>query len=205
MNIDQDDEDHGGNGHDHGYAPALDPFTAALVLIDLALNPKATKAALKKLAQVDKSIGAAEQKLVAVTAQVEQTNNALAERESAIAAREKALDEREAGFADALKDAHATLRQYYDSIAAEDTRVRYRIMAHANLLHGFNERLQILPSWQQLRQMVPDLPADLPALKQTDVMRIDALSDTSDDPNADRHGNVFLGTLSRDVSHKDAA
>jgi hypothetical protein len=56
-----------------------------------------------------------------------------------------------------------------------------------------------------LRRQIVDLPEDPPALKQTDVMRIDALSDTSDDPNADRHGNIFLGTLSRDVSHKGAA
>jgi len=33
-------------------------------------------------------------------------------------------------------------------------------------------------------------------------VRIDALSDTSDDPHVDRHGAPFLGELTRDVSHK---
>ena len=34
------------------------------------------------------------------------------------------------------------------------------------------------------------------------TMRIDALSDTRDDPHADRQGAPFLGELTRDVSHK---
>ena len=47
MNDNDRDHDDGDNGN--GYAPAVDPFSAAIVLIDLALNPKATKVALKKL------------------------------------------------------------------------------------------------------------------------------------------------------------
>jgi hypothetical protein len=31
------------------------------------------------------------------------------------------------------------------------------------LLHGFNERLQDLPDWPVIKQMIPGLPADLPA------------------------------------------
>jgi len=37
------------------------------------------------------------------------------------------------------------------------------------------------------------------------TMRIDALSDTYDDPHADRQGAPFLGELTRNVSHKRGA
>jgi hypothetical protein len=163
MNIDHDDEDHGGNGHDHGYAPALDPFTAALVLIDLAQNPKATKAALKKLAQVDKAIGAAEQKLAAVTAATEQTNNALAERESAIAARETALDAREAAFASSCADVRDELRAYHNHLEQTHRQLVRRIMSTAGILGQWNFDLQDPPTWSQLQRMVAGLPDDLPA------------------------------------------
>jgi hypothetical protein len=50
------------------------------------------------------------------------------------------------------------------------------------------------------------LPDDPPALEREVAAhpRLDVFSDTSADPHADRHGNAFLGTLSRDVSHKGA-
>jgi hypothetical protein len=60
-----------------------------------------------------------------------------------------------------------------------------------------------LPTWDQLKRLVAGLPDDPPL--ERDVAshpRMDVFSDVSDDPNADRHGNVFLGTLSRSISHK---
>jgi hypothetical protein len=192
MNIDHDDEDNGGNGHDHDYSPpALDPFTAALVLIDLAQNPKATKAALKKLAQLDKSIGTAEAKLAAVTAQTEQIKAALDVRAAELDAREAEIARREDEFANSLADARNNLRQYHDSLAQEDRRIRYRILSSANLLHGYNERLQDLPSWQQIKKMVPDLPPDLPTPAAEVVTR---------EVREDWSGNVFApSTLTRSV------
>ena len=75
-------------------------------------------------------------------------------------------------------------------------------MSTTGILGEWNPNLQPLPSWQQLRGMIADLPADLPGPGAEPAMRIDALSDTSNDEHADRHGNVFLGELTRDVSHK---
>jgi hypothetical protein len=79
-------------------------------------------------------------------------------------------------------------------------------MSSADLLGGYNPQLQDLPSWDVLKRLVVGLPDDPPPLER-DVAshpRIDA-SDMFFDPHADRHGNAFLGTLSRDVSHKGAA
>jgi hypothetical protein len=206
MDYEADDENDGGNGHNHGYAPAVDPFSAALVLIDLAQNPKATKVALKQLVKLDKDIGAAEAKLAAVTAQTEQQQAALDARAAELDAREAAITKREDEFAASIEEARDHLRRYHDSIAEEDRRIRYRILSSADLLHGFNSRLQDLPDWPAIKQLVPDLPADPPAIERdVSYPRIDVFSDTSNDPHGDRHGNVFLGTLSRDVSHKGAA
>ena len=199
MSNDDEDQDNG-----NGYAPALDPFSAAIVLIDLALNPKATKAALKKLAQLDKSIGAAEQKLAAVQAQAEQTAAALAERAAELDRREAANERRETEFAASLQEARYNLRGYYDHIAEADRHLRYRILSHANLLHGYNAQLQDLPDWPAIRRLVVGLPDDPPPLEREVAAhpRIDAFSDTFSDPHADRTGLPFLGELTRDVSHK---
>jgi hypothetical protein len=188
MDYEQDDDD--GNGH--GYAPALDPFTAALVLIDLAQNPKATKAALKKLAQLDKDIGIAECKLAAVTAATAQTKAALDARAAELDAREAAITKREDEFAASLEEARDHLRGYYNSIAEEDRRIRYRILSHADLLHGYNSRLQDLPDWPAIKQMIPGLPADLPAASPAEVISENVCEDWS--------GNIFSpSTLTRTV------
>jgi hypothetical protein len=72
------------------------------------------------------------------------------------------------------------------------------------MLGGYNPQLQDLPTWPQIRQVVVGLPDD-PAPLEREVTHIDALSDTFDDPHADRHGNAFLGSLSRSLEHKRGA
>jgi hypothetical protein len=104
---------------------------------------------------------------------------------------------REAEFETSCREAHEHLRQHYDSNEQADRQLRYRILNHANLLHGFNPRLQTLASWQQIRNMVPNLPPDLPPVERDVASSTDASVFT--DPNADRHGLPFLGTLTRDV------
>jgi hypothetical protein len=47
-----------------------------------------------------------------------------------------------------------------------------------------------------LRGMTRNEPDAAPA------MRIDEMSDTHDDPHADRHGQQFLGSLTRSIDHK---
>jgi hypothetical protein len=198
MDYEDDDEvDGGGNG-----TPAADPVVIAFTLIDLALNPKAAKAGLKQLVKLDKSIAAAEQKLAALTAQAEQTTVALAQREAAVVAREAALDARETAFTSSLEDAHSELREHHGRVEQAHRQLVHRVMSTSGILSGWNPDLQDLPTWEQLRRQIADLPPDPPALVTAPIMRIDALSDTFSDPNADRHGNAFLGTLSRDVSHQ---
>ena len=52
---------------------------------------------------------------------------------------------------------------YYNSVAEVDRTCRYRIMASADLLSGYNPALQDLPSWDVLKRLVVGLPADPPA------------------------------------------
>jgi hypothetical protein len=183
-------------------APA-DRFGDALALCRIA-NNKTIATALKKLRRVNRQIADAEAKVIAVSDQAEQMQAALAEREAAIDARERAITEREDGLAASLQEARDHLRAYYDSIAEADRHIRYRVLSHAGLLRGYNPELQDLPTWDQLKRLVVGLPDDPPSIER-DVaasLRIDALSDTSDDPRADRQGAPFLGELTRDVSHK---
>jgi hypothetical protein len=194
-----DDSDRGSS------APAADPVLIALQLCALA-NNKTVATAIKKLRRLDRQFADTQAKIAAVTAAAEQKAAALAEREAACDARERALDDRATEFESSLQEARDHLRGYYDSIAEADRHLRYRILNHADLLHGFNAQLQDLPSWPAIRQLVVGLPPDPPPLEREAAAgpHIDVFSDTSDDPHADRHGNVFLGALTRDVSHKGA-
>jgi hypothetical protein len=189
--------------HGNLSTPAADPVLIAFTLIDLALNPKAAKAGLKQLVQLDKSIGVAERKLADIERQAAEMQAALTARAAELDARERALTEREDAFAASAQDVRDELREHHAHLDDLHRLLVHRVAATAGIM--WNETLQGPPSWQQLRQQIPDLPADLPVVSQPAVLPIDALSDTSDDPNADRHGHVFLGTLSRDVSHKGAA
>jgi hypothetical protein len=199
------DDGEDGNSHDYS-ALAVNPVLIAFTLIELALNPKAAKAGLKQLVKLDKDIGVAERKLAGLEARAADTAAALAEREAELAAREAEIERRESSFEASLHEARDHLRGYYDSIAEADRHLRYRILSHADLLHGYNAQLQDLPDWPAIRRLVVGLPEDPSPLEREVAAhpRIDVLSDTFSDPNSDRHGNVFLGTLSRDVSHKGA-
>jgi hypothetical protein len=198
MSIDQDD-DNIDDTADIG-APALDRVTAAIAFVDfaadlydLAANHKAYKARLTKLRRLERDIAAAEQKLAALTARTEQTEAALAEREAELAARDAEIERRESSFEVSLAEARDHLRAYYDSLADTDRRIRYRILSSADLLHGFNERLQDLPSWQQIKQLVPNLPDDLPAAPPVEVV--------SENVREDWAGSVFTpgSSLTRTV------
>jgi hypothetical protein len=183
-----------------------DPFALAIALCQIAANAKAIEPALRRLRKLGRDIAKAEQKLAAVTAQAEQTTAELAARAAAADERDRALDARVTEFESSLETARGELRGYYNHIADADRHIRYRIMSHADLLGGYNSQLQDLPSWDVLKRLVVGLPDDPPALER-DVAshpRIDP-SDTFFDPHADRHGMQFLGTLSRDISHKGAA
>jgi hypothetical protein len=201
--VDHDDDTDEHDGSDHGYsAPAADPVLVALQLCAVA-NNKTTAAAIRKLAKLDRQYADIQAKIAALAAQAEQTNVALAQREAAIDERERALDARATEFESSLQEARDELHNYYRHVEEEDKRLRYRIMSYAGLLGGYNPQLQDLPSWNVLKRLVVSLPDDPPPLERDVVShpRIDAFSDTFDDPHADRHGAPFLGELTRDVSH----
>jgi hypothetical protein len=188
MSIDQDDD-----SIDDTEANCLmpDPFVTALELCRIASSPKTIATALKKLRRLGRDIDAAEQKLAALTAQSEQTEAALVEREAELAARSAEIERRKTEFENLRREAHEHLRGFYDSLAQEDRRIRYRILSSANLLHGYNARLQDLPDWPAIRQMVPDLAADLPA-PSAEVI--------SENVREDWSGNIFSpSTLTRTV------
>jgi hypothetical protein len=203
-----DDTDHTDehDGSDHGYsASAADPVLVALELCKLA-NNKTVAAAIKKLRRLDRQFADAQTKLAAVEAQAAEIVAKMESDAGALAERERAITRREDEFEGSLNEARDNLAKYYNNLADMDRRIRYRIMASADLLAGFNEQLQDLPSWDQLRRLVVGLPDDPPPLEREIAPhpRIDALSDTFADPHADRHGTQFLGTLTRDVSHRGA-
>jgi hypothetical protein len=205
--VDHDDDniDTATAGTDHGHpAPAADPVLIALQLCAIA-NNKTTAAAIRKLCKLDRQYADIQTKIAALAAQAEQRNAELVQREAALAEREHALDARTTEFERSLQEARDNLAEYYRHVEQEDKRLRYRVMAHADLLSNYHPTLQDLPTWPQIRRLVAGLPDDPPPPEREVVShpRIDA-SDTFFDPHADRHGAPFLGTLTRDVSHKAA-
>jgi hypothetical protein len=186
-------------------APALmDPVAAAIALRDvvaafsnaykLVTTDKAKAAQLRAVDKLDRRAAKAvavrdeaRAEAAAIVAKIERDTNALAERE-------RALDARDAAFASSLQEARDHLRAYYDSLADMDRRIRYRILSHAGLLHGFNERLQDLPDWPAIERMVPGLSPDLPAAPAAEVI--------SENVREDWSGNVFAAgaTVTRSIN-----
>jgi hypothetical protein len=200
MSDDIDTNDHDAD-HGDGIASFLELLAEAIIAArDLVLNAKIKPAELKKRAKFERGLVDIQAKCAALTTHAEQTKATLDERAAELDARAVELERRKTELEAAIEEARDNLRGYYDSVAEADRRLRYRILSHADLLHGYNAQLQDLPSWPAIRQMVPGLPPDPVPIEPHP--RIDSLSDTFSDPSADRHGNAFLGTLSRDVSHK---
>jgi hypothetical protein len=180
MNIDDETDDANGHGNGHDYGPALDEidlFGAAIALCQVAQRAKAVEGALKRLRKIGRDTLVAERKLAAVEARAADTAAALAEREAELAAREAAIERRETELEVSLHEARDHLRQYHNNLAQEDRRIRYRILSSADLLHGFNERLQELPDWPAIKQMIPGLPPDLPAAPPAEVVTREVTTD----------------------------
>src|SRR5262249_14657168 len=162
----------------------VDPLALVIELVlavcKIAASPKAAEAALNKIRRAARAAATAEQRSVVAEAQAEQVNAALSERVAALDARAAELDAqaadlspRAAEFETSLAEARDHLRGYYDSVADADRRLRYHVLAHADMLHGFNERLQDLPDWPAIKQMVPGLPDDPPSEREEPGFRID--------------------------------
>ena len=170
-----------------------DPFSLAIELCKVAAKPATYAAALKKLRKLGRDIETAERKLSQLQADAAAIAAKAESDASAIAEQSRALDARKAEFEVSVAAARDQLRAYHDSLADTDRRIRYRILSSADLLRGFNERLQDLPSWQQIKQLVPNLPPDLPTAPPAEVTQ---------ETREDWTGHTFIAgsTLSRSVN-----
>jgi hypothetical protein len=191
--VDHDDDTDEHDGSDRGHSPpSADPVLVALQLCTLA-NNKTVATAIRKLAKLDRQFANTQAQVSALAAYAEQINAKLDARAAALDERDRALTQREDELAASCQEAHATLRASHDHFSEVDRRLRYRILSSADLLHGFNEKLQMLPNWQQIKQMIPGLPADLPATPPAEVV--------SENVREDWSGNIFSpSTLTRSIN-----
>jgi hypothetical protein len=189
--------------------PALvDPVAAAIALTELvdsfhrvyklATDSKANKARLRALAKLDRQIADAEKKRAAIEADaaaivtkaendVRSIREDAEQRLDAAATAEAELVERERKIS-ILENAWRGLGEGPDVWSGLRS-AEYTPLQKARMAAG------------QQPGKDPDVylfsePAAAPA------MPIDAMSDTASDAHADRHGALFLGELTRDVSHK---
>jgi len=194
MSIDQDDDNIDDTGdHDH-FAPAADPVLVALELARLAASPKTIATAIKKLRAIDRKFTDAQTKLAAVQAQAAELEAALVARDAACGERERALDAREVAFASQVADVRDELREQHNRLEQTNRQLIHRILSCSGLLAEWNPALQPLPSWQQLRQRIADLPPDLPTAPAAEV--------TQENVTQDWVGHSFVpnSTLSRSIN-----
>jgi hypothetical protein len=189
---DTDDTDEH-DGSDHGHSASADPVLIALQLCALA-NNKTVATAIKKLCRLDRQFADTQAKIAALTTEAERMEAKLAQRAAELAEREHALDMRETGFESSLADARDELREHHARLDETHRQLIHRIMSCSGILAEWNPNLQPLPTWEQLRRMIVDLPADLPApaADRTEVM----------DVKEDWTGHVFVpgSTLTRSIN-----
>jgi hypothetical protein len=171
-----------------------DPFVTAIELCRIASSPKTIAAALKKLRKLGLAIDAAEAKLAAVQVQAAEIATKLETDVGALDERQRAFEARAVEFETSLHEAHATLRQHHARLSDTDRRIRWRVLNSADLLAGFNEQLQDLPDWPQIKQMVPGLPDDPPTAPPTEAVFQEVREDWT--------GHVFVpgSTLTRTIN-----
>jgi hypothetical protein len=171
-------------------APTL---SAVITLMGALRNRKTVEARARALARINQQIDDATTKLTALTAKAEQDEGALAERAAALDAREAALDARVDWFAASLAEARDELRSYHDQLTQAERQLIHRVMATAGITANWNPNLQSPPTWEQLRRMVADLLADLPAAPPAELVSQEAREDWT--------GNVFVpgSTLTRSI------
>jgi hypothetical protein len=118
---------------------------------------------------------------------------ALAARETALDERERAITQREDEFEASLKEARDNLHEQHAHLVETHRQLVHRIMSCSGILGEWNWNLQSPPSWEQLRKMIANLPADLPAASPAEVISENAREDWS--------GNVFVpgSTLTRSI------
>lgn len=149
--------------HDDQNAPSVPPattFADLMALLHLIADPKASQRRL------DQHIAAAAREKEEKTA-ADRSKAALAqakaEHDAACAEREAKADELVALGANRQAEAdrkEARLERIAKDIREHDQRLRREVMRFANLLPGFSEKLQSLPSWSVLADEVLNGPRD---------------------------------------------
>jgi hypothetical protein len=174
-----------------------DPFTLAIELCRVAAKPATYAAAVKKLRKLGRDIVAAEQKLSQLQADAAVIAAKAESDASAIAEQSRVLDAREVALASQAADVRDELRQHHARLEQTHRQLIHRIMATTGILGEWNWNLQSPPTWEQLRQRIADLPADLPAASPTETITAEVREDWT--------GNVFVpnSTLSRSIKQTE--
>jgi hypothetical protein len=175
-------------------AAAADPVLIAIEWCRIAKN-KTLEAAIRKLAKLNRQYADTQTKLAAVQAEAAELEAALVARAAACAERERACDERDAAFANQAADVRDELREHHNHLEQTHRQLVHRIMSCSGILAEWNPALQPLPSWQQLRQRIADLPADLPNAPPAEVTQETVTADWTG-----QHTFIAGSTLSRSIN-----
>jgi hypothetical protein len=193
---DNDHDDDGDQGGSEIFL-VLEHFADAIIALrDLVLNAKVKPAALKKLARLNRQYADVQAKFANVEADAAQI---VAKAQADVAA----IHEQAQRRLEAAATAEDELVQREAKIARLENSWR-NLGEPADVMSGFRS-----PEFSPLQKA--RLAHGRPPGKDVDVLglsaqaepdlHIDIVSDTHDDPHADRHGASFLGELTRDVSH----
>jgi len=156
------DEHDGNNGN--GYA--ADPHTLGLMIAVTwcrVANNKALERMIKKLDRLDRKYADTQAKLAVLTAQAAEIETALTRRAAELDAREVASEARETAFESQAQDVRDELREHHARLEQTHRILVHRLMSTAGILGNWNFDLQGVPSWEQLRRQIGDLPPDPPA------------------------------------------
>ena len=194
---DNDHDDDGDQGGSEIFL-VLELLAEAIIAArDLVLNAKIKPAALKKLAKLNRQFADAQAGLVAVKAQAAEI---VAKAQADVAA----IHEEARRRLDAAAAAEQELAQREAKIARLENSWR-NLGEPADVMSGFRSpEFSPLQKARMAHGRPPGKDVDVLGLAQDAEpdLRIDIVSDTHDDPNADRHGAPFLGELTRDINHK---
>ena len=168
MNIDDDDTDDIADEHDgnNGNGYATDPHTLGLMIAVTwcrVANNKALERTIKKLDRLDRKYADTQAKLAVLTAQAAEIETALTRRAAELDAREVASEARETAFESQAQDVRDELREHHARLEQTHRILVHRLMSTAGILGNWNFDLQGVPSWEQLRRQIGDLPPDPPA------------------------------------------
>lgn len=151
---------------DEPFTVANSPEASLLALIALISDPKAAKTRLAEIlterTNADKSLAALAQARVAFDQQCADRTAALDKRERQIADLNAAVQQREDDF---KADKEAAKRREANALALE-TSMRHNLVTFSGMLPGFDNRIQALPTLENLKQMLKGRSgSDDPALQ----------------------------------------